>query len=60
MLKDLPTTLNVSIHGHIPPDCFWRCYTGPEIAELPRQDPDATVREAEQAGEPGTCRPGCG
>jgi creatinine amidohydrolase len=42
MLKDLPATLHVRIHGPIPPNRFWGYYTGPEIAELAR-DPNATA-----------------
>src|SRR5215213_1924272 len=42
MLKSLPATLNVSVHGPIPPNRFWGYYTGPEIAKLAR-DPNATA-----------------
>jgi creatinine amidohydrolase len=31
------------IHGPIPPHRFWGYYTGPEIAELAREDPNATA-----------------
>jgi hypothetical protein len=60
MLKTLSPTPDVSVHGPVPPNCFWRYYTELELVELARQDPGATTREADQAGEPGTCRPGCG
>jgi creatinine amidohydrolase len=43
MLKQLPAELTVSVHGPVPPRRFWGYYTGPEIAELARQDPNATA-----------------
>jgi len=43
MLKKLPPRLSVSVHGPIPPHRFWGYYTGPEIAELARNDPNATA-----------------
>ncbi len=43
MLKQLPPDLKVKVHGPIPPHRFWGYYTGPEIAELARLDPNATV-----------------
>jgi creatinine amidohydrolase len=43
MLKQLPADLSVSVHGPVPPNRFWGYYTGPEIAELARQDPNATA-----------------
>jgi len=43
MLKKLPAHLQVSVHGPVPPNRFWGYYTGPEIAELARSDPNATA-----------------
>jgi creatinine amidohydrolase len=43
MLKQLPADLKVSVHGPVPPRRFWGYYTGPEIAELAREDPNATA-----------------
>jgi creatinine amidohydrolase/Fe(II)-dependent formamide hydrolase-like protein len=43
MLKHLPDDMNVSVHGPVPPNRFWGYYTGPEIAELARSDPNATA-----------------
>ncbi len=43
MLKHLPADLHVRVHGPIPPNRFWGYYTGPEIGELARQDPNATA-----------------
>jgi len=43
MLKQIPDTLSVKVHGTIPPSRFWGYYTGPEIAELGRSDPNATA-----------------
>jgi creatinine amidohydrolase len=43
VLKQLPAQLGVRVHGPIPPHRFWGYYTGPEIAELARQDLNATA-----------------
>jgi creatinine amidohydrolase/NitT/TauT family transport system ATP-binding protein len=43
MLKQLPAEMTVSVHGPVPPNRFWGYYTGPEIAELARSDPNATA-----------------
>jgi creatinine amidohydrolase/NitT/TauT family transport system ATP-binding protein len=43
MLKHLPADMHVSVHGPVPPNRFWGYYTGPEIAELARSDPNATA-----------------
>jgi creatinine amidohydrolase len=43
MLKQLPAELKISVHGPVPPRRFWGYYTGPEIAELARQDQNATA-----------------
>jgi creatinine amidohydrolase len=43
VLKQLPADMKVSVHGPIPPHRFWGYYTGPEIAELARNDPNATA-----------------
>jgi len=42
MLKILPATLGVSVHGPVPPNRFWGYYTGPELGELAK-DPNATA-----------------
>jgi creatinine amidohydrolase len=42
-LKQLPSDLKISVHGPIPPNRFWGYYTGPEIGELARGDPNATA-----------------
>ena len=42
-LKQLPGELRVSVHGPVPPHRFWGYYTGPEIGELARLDPNATA-----------------
>ncbi len=42
MLKHIPDTLTVSIHGPIPPNRYWPYYTGPELGELAK-DPNATA-----------------
>ncbi len=42
MLKHIPDSLNVSIHGPVPPNRFWGYYTGPELAGL-ACDPNATA-----------------
>jgi creatinine amidohydrolase/Fe(II)-dependent formamide hydrolase-like protein len=42
-LKQLSAELGVSIHGPIPPNRFWGYYTGPELGELARQEPNATA-----------------
>jgi creatinine amidohydrolase len=43
MLKQLPADLTIRVHGPVPPNRFWGYYTGPEIAELASQDPNATA-----------------
>src|SRR5262252_585580 len=43
LLKQLPADLRVSVHGPVPPHRFWGYYTGPEIGELARLDPNATA-----------------
>ncbi|MBV9577052.1 MAG: creatininase family protein [Chloroflexi bacterium] len=43
LLKTLSASMNVSVHGPVPPNRFWGYYTGPEIAELARSDPNATA-----------------
>jgi creatinine amidohydrolase/Fe(II)-dependent formamide hydrolase-like protein len=43
MLKQIPDTLAVTVHGTIPPSRFWGYYTGPEIAALGKSDPNATA-----------------
>lgn len=43
MLKQIPDTLTVKVHGSIPPSRFWGYYTGPEIAEIGKTDPNATA-----------------
>jgi creatinine amidohydrolase len=43
MLKHLPPDLKVTVHGPIPLNRFWGYYTGPEIAQLASDDPDATA-----------------
>ena len=43
MLKELAALERASVHGPIPPHRFWGYYTGPEIAELARADPNATA-----------------
>lgn len=43
VLKQLPSTLRSSVHGPIPPNRFWGYYTGPEIAELAKDDANATA-----------------
>jgi creatinine amidohydrolase len=42
-LKQLPGELRVSVHGPIPPHRFWGYYTGPELGDLARLDPNATA-----------------
>ncbi|HLZ29012.1 MAG TPA: creatininase family protein [Chloroflexota bacterium] len=39
----LPTVSKTSVHGPIPPHRFWGYYTGPEIAQLAAEDPNATA-----------------
>ena len=36
MLKQIPDTLTVNVHGTIPPRRFWGYYTGPEIGRSAR------------------------
>jgi creatinine amidohydrolase len=43
VLKHLPADLKIRVHGPIPPHRFWGYYTGPEIADLAKQDPNATA-----------------
>jgi creatinine amidohydrolase/Fe(II)-dependent formamide hydrolase-like protein len=43
VLKQLPAELGVSVHGPVPPHRFWGYYTGPELGELAREDPNATA-----------------
>jgi creatinine amidohydrolase len=43
MLKQIPNTLKVNAHGSIPPSRFWGYYSGPEIAQLGKSDPNATA-----------------
>jgi creatinine amidohydrolase/Fe(II)-dependent formamide hydrolase-like protein len=43
MLKQIPDTLTVKVHGSIPPSRFWGYYSGPEIARLGKSDPNATA-----------------
>jgi creatinine amidohydrolase/Fe(II)-dependent formamide hydrolase-like protein len=43
MLKQLPAEMKLSVHGPVPPNRFWGYYTGPEIGELARSDPNATA-----------------
>jgi creatinine amidohydrolase/Fe(II)-dependent formamide hydrolase-like protein len=43
MLKQIPDTISVKVHGTIPPSRFWGYYTGPEIAEIGKSDPNATA-----------------
>jgi creatinine amidohydrolase len=42
VIKQLSLELRASVHGPVPPNRFWGYYTGPEIAELAR-DENATV-----------------
>ena len=43
LLKQLPADMKVSVHGPVPPNRYWGYYTGPEIGELARSDPNATA-----------------
>lgn len=43
ILKQLSGDIGASVHGPVPPHRFWGYYTGPEIAEIARQDPNATA-----------------
>ncbi|MCC6173730.1 MAG: creatininase family protein [Chloroflexi bacterium] len=43
MLKQIPDSLPVKVHGAIPPNRFWGYYTGPEIAAIGTNDPNATA-----------------
>ena len=43
MLKQIPDTLAVKVHGTIPPSRFWGYYTGPEIGQIGKSDPNATA-----------------
>jgi creatinine amidohydrolase/Fe(II)-dependent formamide hydrolase-like protein len=42
-LKQLPADMRVRVHGPVPPHRFWGYYTGPELGELARLDPNATA-----------------
>src|SRR3954447_12413210 len=43
MLKQIPDTLTVKVHGTIPPSRFWGYYTWQEIDQIARADPNATA-----------------
>jgi creatinine amidohydrolase len=43
MLKQIPDSLSVSVHGCIPPRRFWGYYTWPEIDQIGKSDPNATA-----------------
>jgi creatinine amidohydrolase len=43
VLKALPVVSKATVHGPIPPHRYWGYYTGPQIAELASQDPNATA-----------------
>jgi len=43
MLKQIPDTLTVKVHGAIPPNRFWGYYTWPEIDRIGKSDPNATA-----------------
>ncbi|MGE3271351.1 MAG: creatininase family protein [Chloroflexota bacterium] len=43
MLKQIPATLSVKVHGVIPPSRFWGYYTWPEIDQIAKSDPNATA-----------------
>src|SRR4051794_2004270 len=43
MLKQIPDSLTVKVHGSIPPSRFWGYYTGPEIDQIAKSDPNATA-----------------
>ena len=54
MLKNIPDSLSVSVHGCIPPRRFWGYYTWPEIDQIAKSDPNAmavlSVGAVEQHG----------
>jgi creatinine amidohydrolase len=43
MLKQIPDTLTVRVHGSIPPSRFWGYYTWQEIDQIAKSDPNATA-----------------
>ena len=43
MLKQIPDTLTVKVHGPIPPSRFWGYYTWQEIDRIGKSDPNATA-----------------
>jgi len=43
MLKQIPDTLSVKVHGSIPPSRFWGYYTWQEIDRIAKADPNATA-----------------
>jgi len=43
MLKQIPDTLSVKVHGSIPPSRFWGYYTWQEIDQIGKSDPNATA-----------------
>jgi creatinine amidohydrolase len=43
MLKQIPDTLTVKVHGTIPPNRFWGYYTWQEIDQIGKSDPNATA-----------------
>ena len=43
MLKQIPDTLRVKVHGTIPPVRFWGYYTWQEIDQIGKSDPNATA-----------------
>jgi creatinine amidohydrolase len=43
MLKQIPDTLSVKVHGTIPPRRFWGYYTWQEIDQIAKSDPNATA-----------------
>lgn len=43
MLKNIPDSLSISVHGSIPPRRFWGYYTWQEIDQIGKSDPNATV-----------------
>lgn len=43
MLKQIPDTLTVKVHGTIPPSRFWGYYTWQEIDQIAKSDPNATA-----------------
>lgn len=43
MLKQIPNTPRVTVHGTIPPSRFWGYYTWQEIDQIGKSDPNATA-----------------